>query len=150
MTAVKKKAPRKAAAKSKKAVKVVKAANAAAAKKKAKDSGSLAFAKAIAKVASDHKAEELVILDMSGLASFTDCFVVCSGNSDTHVKALADCVREAMKKKGRVPIGEEGASRGLWALLDYGDVVLHVFYRPEREHYQLERLWYDAPRITIS
>lgn len=111
---------------------------------------SLALAKKIARIASDHKALDIVVIDLRNLSSFTDFFVIASGMSDTHVKAIADSIYEEMKEKGRMPIGEEGAKNGHWALVDYGDVVAHIFHHTDRAHYHLEKLWYDAPRLSIS
>lgn len=117
---------------------------------KKKSITSLALAKNIAKVASDHKAVDIVVLDLRKLQSFTDFFVICSGMSDRQVFAIADSIYDEMKKKGRIPFGEEGADKGHWALVDYGDVVAHIFYHTDREHYHLEKLWYDAPRLTLK
>lgn len=114
-----------------------------------KGDASLALAKQIARIASDRKAEEIVVLDLRGLSSFTDSFVICSGLSDRQVLSIAESVRDEMKRAGRLPLSEEGVRSGHWALLDYGEVVLHVFYHADRAHYQLERLWYDAPRVAL-
>ena len=108
------------------------------------------LAKDIAQIADDHKAVDLAVLDLRKLTSFTDFFVICSGTSDRQVSAIADAIHYDMKKKGRAPLGEEGMRDGHWALLDYGDVVAHVFYHEVREHYQLERLWHDAPRVAFK
>jgi len=111
---------------------------------------SASLAMRIAEVASNKKAEDIVVLDLRPLAGFTDFFVIMSGSSDRQVEAVAGAIREEMKKAGRLPISEEGMRSGRWALIDYGDVVTHIFYRTEREHYQLEKLWYDAPRVKIK
>ena len=108
------------------------------------------LARQIAQVASDHKALEIQVLDLRTLTSFTDFFVVCSGASDRQVISIADAIHHELKGSGRLPLGEEGLRSGHWALLDYGDVVVHVFYAPAREHYQLEKLWFDAPRLTFK
>ncbi|MFA5811043.1 MAG: ribosome silencing factor [bacterium] len=108
------------------------------------------LAKEIAKIASDHKAVDIAVLDLRKLTSFTDFFVICSGTSDRQVTAIADAIHQGLKEKGRLPLGDEGTSKGRWALLDYGDVVTHIFYQAERDHYQLEKLWYDAPRISFK
>lgn len=110
---------------------------------------SLALAKRIARIADDHKAEGIAVLDLRGLSAFTDYFVICSGLSDRQVQAIAESVHDEVKRSGRLPLGQEGMRSGRWALLDYGDVVIHVFYHADREHYQLERLWFDAPRVTL-
>lgn len=80
---------------------------------------------------------------------FTDFFVICTGTSDTHVQSLADAVDKTMSKQKIVQIGREGYRLGHWVLLDYGDVVVHIFYRTERELYRLERLWHDIPRVSF-
>jgi ribosome-associated protein len=108
------------------------------------------LAKSIARIASDHKAVDIAVLDLRKLASFTDFFVICSGNSDRQVQAIAEAIHYELKKKGCAPLGEEGIRSGHWALIDYGDVVAHVFYRAERIHYQLEKLWFDAPRVLFK
>ena len=105
------------------------------------------LAKNIAEAALDRKAHDLVIMDLRKFSSFTEYFIVCSGTSDRQVRAIADSIDETMRKKKILPIGMEGYNAGRWILLDYGDVVAHVFYTEDREHYQLEKLWSDAPRI---
>ncbi len=113
--------------------------------------GSKLLAKRVAEIASDHKANDIVVLSLSNLTSFTDYFVICSGNSDRQVSSIADAIRHEVKKtEGRLPFGEEGMSDGRWALIDYGEVVAHVFYRDVRDVYQLERLWHDAPRVKFA
>lgn len=106
-------------------------------------------AKKIAKIADEHKAIDIVVMDLKKLTSFTDFFVVCSGASDRQVSAVADAIYNDMKEEGRAPLGEEGMRSGSWALLDYGEVVVHIFHKEVREHYQLERLWHDAVRIKF-
>lgn len=97
----------------------------------------------------DRKAIDLVILEVKDLSSFTDYFLICSGNSDRQVQAIATHVEEKLRKEGLRPFGTEGKSEGRWILLDYGDVVVHVFYHPVREFYDLERLWSEAPRLEL-
>jgi ribosome-associated protein len=108
------------------------------------------LAKQIAKIASDHKADDIMVLDLRKLTSFTDYFIISSGSSDRQVQAIAMAIRSGIKEKGRTPLSDEGVQGGRWALLDYGDVVTHVFYQEEREYYQLESLWHDAPRIEFK
>jgi len=108
------------------------------------------MAEAMAKAAREKKAIDLVVLDLRELSSFTDFFIVCSGASDRQVQAIAYSVEESLKKKKISPIGIEGYETGHWILMDYGDVVAHVFYKPDREYYQLEKLWADAPRLTLK
>jgi ribosome-associated protein len=102
-----------------------------------------------ARAAQDHKAVDLVILEVKNLSSFTDYFVICSGNSDRQVQAIAAHLEEKLGQGGIHPLSIEGKREGRWILLDYGDVVIHVFYQPVREFYNLERLWSDAPRIEL-
>jgi ribosome-associated protein len=90
-----------------------------------------------------------VLLDVSGRASYTDFIAVVSGRSDRQVEAIAEGVAYAMKQRGLHLIGREGAQGGRWALLDFGDVIVHVFYHPVREFYDIESLWIDAPRVTL-
>jgi ribosome-associated protein len=102
-----------------------------------------------ARAALDHKAIDLAILEVKSLSSFTDYFVISSGNSDRQVQAIASHIEEKLGKQGLQPLGIEGKRDGRWVLLDYGDVVIHIFYHPIRELYDLERLWSDAPRVEL-
>ena len=102
----------------------------------------------IARLAAEKKAENTIILRMGELTSFTDYFVICSGTSTTHARTIADFVLEETKKKGLRPSGLEGLSGARWVLLDYGDVVVHIFETGTRQFYGLEKLWLDAPRVT--
>jgi ribosome-associated protein len=97
----------------------------------------------------DRKAIDLVILEVKDLSSFTDYFLICSGNSDRQVQAIATHAEEKLRKEGVRPFGTEGKREGRWVLLDYADVVIHVFYLPVREFYDLERLWSEAPRLEL-
>ncbi len=105
---------------------------------------SLQLAREAAQLALSKKAEDIVILDLRGLATVTDFFVICSGSSDTHVKAISDAVEDGLEKKGARKWHIEGYSHKRWVLLDYVDVVVHVFHHKTREFYLLERLWGDA------
>jgi ribosome-associated protein len=111
---------------------------------------SLATAKAAIAAALDKKAVEPVLLDVCGRASYADFICLVSGRSDRQVEAIADGVMEAMKERGRHIIGREGARNGRWVLLDFGDVVVHVFYHPLREVFDIESLWIDAPRVKLQ
>lgn len=102
-------------------------------------------ARRYAEAALDRKAEDVVALDVASLTSFTDAFVIATGTSDRHVKAVADAVVERAHELGRKPLGVEGYEGGEWVLIDLDDVVVHVFQSERREHYDLERLWADAP-----
>ncbi len=108
-----------------------------------------ALALACVEWARDRKALDPVVIDLRGRSPFTDFFVVVSGRSDRQVKAIVDSIVQAMKA-ARVPIlGTEGESRGQWVLVDAGEVVVHVFYAPQRSVYDLESLWSDAPRLEL-
>ncbi len=96
------------------------------------------------------KARDLTILNVSRVSSFTDYFVICSGGSDRQVQALADAIRGDMKEAGILPLGVEGEKIGKWILLDYADVIAHIFYEPVREFYDLEQLWPDVPRMHVD
>jgi ribosome-associated protein len=98
----------------------------------------------------DKKALMPVLIDVSAMASYTDFIGIVSGRSDRQVDAIADGITQAMKARGRLPLGQEGTGTGRWTLLDFGDVVIHVFYHPVREFYDLESLWVDAPRVPLK
>jgi ribosome-associated protein len=102
-----------------------------------------------ARAALEHRAIDLVILEVKNLSSFTDYFVIFSGSSDRQVQAIASHIEEELGKEGVYPLGIEGKREGHWVLLDYGDVIIHIFYHPIREFYDLERLWADAPRVEL-
>ena len=97
--------------------------------------------------AADKKAEDPVALDLRNLASFTDGFLICNGRNQRHVHAIASSIEEAMKKRKFRPRHIEGFRHGEWVLLDFFDLVVHVFTPERREFLQLERLWSDAPRL---
>ncbi len=101
-------------------------------------------------LALDKKALEPVLLDVRELCSFCNYQLVISGRSDRQIDAIADGISAGLKVDGLRAIGSEGARTGQWALLDYGDFVVHVFLHSAREHYDLEGLWSDAPRIAIE
>ena len=107
-------------------------------------------ARSIAEAALDKKAEDLVALDVRAVASFADTFIVATGSSDRHVRTIAEAVVERARELGEKPLGVEGVEDGRWVLIDLGDVIVHVFQREVREHYDLERLWSDAPRIPVA
>lgn len=114
---------------------------------------SLELPKEVARVAEllfDRKALEVTLLDLRGISTATDWFIIAGGTSDTHVGAIADHVVDEMKKEGVRPINVEGAREGRWVLVDYFDFVLHVFHPAAREFYQLERLWGDAPTHVLE
>ncbi len=105
------------------------------------------LAETCSRIALDGKAENVVILDVRGMASFTDYFVIMSGRSTRHVQALAESIENGLRSKRVNTSKAEGLQEGRWVLLDFNDVVVHVFYHEQRDFYDLEGLWYDAPRI---
>jgi len=98
----------------------------------------------------ERKAVEGLVLDLHGLSDATDRFVIVSGTSDTHVRAIAEHVMETLRRMGARAHHVEGLAAGRWVLLDYVDFVVHVFHPALREFYQLERLWGDAPRRPLE
>lgn len=104
----------------------------------------------IAEAAQGRKAERLVALDVSALTSIADAFVIATGTSDRHARAIADAICEEASRRGVRVLGVEGYEDARWVLIDLDDVIVHVF-RPEvREAYDLERLWSDAPPIAVG
>jgi ribosome-associated protein len=101
-------------------------------------------------LALEKKALEPVLLDVRELCSFCNYQLVVSGRSDRQVDAIADGITAGLKLDGLRPLGAEGARSGQWSLLDYGDFVVHVFLHAAREHYDLEGLWNDAPRVPLE
>lgn len=98
----------------------------------------------------DKKAKNLTILKVKEQSSFTDYFIICSGTSDRQVKGIAASIEETLKKSGIQPLGIEGENTGNWILMDYGDVIIHIFYEPTREFYDIERLWSDVPSMSVN
>ena len=93
------------------------------------------------------KASNVVVLDVADLVSYADVFIICSGRSNRQVSAIADYIKMDLKKHEIKPLSVEGTKDGHWVLMDYGHVIIHVFYEPVREFYDLEGLWGDAKRI---
>lgn len=114
------------------------------------DVSSLELARFAALAALDKKAEDLVVLDMRDLSSFTDFFVIMSGRSTRHVQGLAQAVDAALRNKNVKDGNTEGLNEGHWVLLDYNDVIVHIFYNEDRSFYDIEGLWHDAPRVEIE
>ena len=100
-----------------------------------------------AKAAVEKKAFGLILLEMKKISSFTDYFLLCSGKSDRQVQAIAQAIEEQLERKGIRLLGQEGKTEGRWVLMDYEDVVIHIFLEPVRAFYDLEGLWIDARRI---
>jgi len=108
---------------------------------------SVDFACLAARAASGKQGEEVLVLDVRDLITITDYFVIASGASDRQVKTIADEVVKALREEGTKPVRIEGEAGSRWILLDFVDFVVHVFHQNERDHYRLERLWIDAPRV---
>lgn len=97
-----------------------------------------------------NKAKNLIILNVKESSSFADYFIICSGTSDRQVQAITAAIQENLKAYGILPLGIEGERLGKWVLMDYEDVIIHIFYEPVREFYDIERLWSDAQRMEIG
>jgi ribosome-associated protein len=102
------------------------------------------------RIVTDRKALDVVVLDMRDVSSITDYFLICSGGSERQVRAIADAIDEVLGPLGIASLGVEGYREGHWVLMDYGDVIGHVFSQETREYYDLERLWANAPKIDLS
>jgi ribosome-associated protein len=102
------------------------------------------------RAAEDKKAEDIVILNLSSICSFTDYFLICTGHSSRQVQAIVDGIEEKLRKQSLRPTHIEGYSQGEWVLMDYTDFVVHVFSPKAREFYDLERLWRGARRVEVS
>ncbi len=109
------------------------------------------IAEAILEYAADRKAQDIVELDLRGMIGYTDYFVICSGNTDRQTKAIHDAIHVGMKNEhGLLPRRVEGLTHGRWILMDYLDVVVHVFTPETREYYRLEQLWGEAPTRELD
>jgi ribosome-associated protein len=108
------------------------------------DEAALALAHRVVELASDKKASDIVLLDVRAQTTLADYFVICSGASDRQLGAIADGIVEGAREAGVAPIGREGDAGSRWLLIDFGSVIVHVMSGPEREYYQLEKLWSDA------
>jgi len=97
----------------------------------------------------EKKAGSLVMINVREISAFADYFVICSGTSDRQVRAIASSLRENLKKSDIFPLGVEGETEGKWVLLDYDDIIVHVFLDSVRAFYDLERLWSESPRFDI-
>ncbi|MGH7389107.1 MAG: ribosome silencing factor [Candidatus Rokuibacteriota bacterium] len=103
-----------------------------------------------ARAAQDKKAVDLVVLDVRTLSAVADYFLVCTGRSATHASTIADAIRDGLKELDVRPLHAEGLAQSGWILLDYGDVLVHVFLEETRDYYALERLWGDAPAVPLE
>jgi ribosome-associated protein len=109
------------------------------------------MARDIADYAADRKALDIVQLDLRGIIGYTDYFVICTGRSDRQAKAIHDAIHQGMKDEhGILPRRVEGLSQAHWILMDYLDVVVHVFTPETREYYRLEQLWGEAPALAVG
>jgi ribosome-associated protein len=110
------------------------------------------LAERIAQVASDRKASDIRVIDLRGIVSYTDFFVICSGNSERQTKAIHDAIYEDLKHDDErlLPRRTEGGRDARWILLDYWDVVVHIFTPDAREYYRLENLWGEAPARSVG
>jgi ribosome-associated protein len=104
----------------------------------------------INRIVADRKAMDVVVLDMRDASSITDYFLICSGGSERQVRAIADAIDEQLGSLGLASLGVEGYREGHWILMDYGDVIVHVFSEDTRDYYDLERLWANAPKIDVG
>ncbi len=112
---------------------------------------SLELAKKIAGVLNDKKAQKIEVIDISGVSQIADYFIICTGTSSTHVKALADEVEFQLGDIEReVGYHKEGYGSASWILLDYKDVIVHIFYGETRDFYNLEHLWSDGVKVDIE
>lgn len=103
-----------------------------------------------AEFASNKKAEDLVVLDMRGISSFADFFVICSGTSEPHLKAIAGEIEDQLRKEYNLRPGHvDGYPMSQWIVIDYYDVLVHIFHTEKRAFYSLEDLWSDAPRLAL-
>ncbi len=113
------------------------------------DSGSWEKVLLLTRLALERKAYDLVVLDVRELTSIADYFILCSGRSDRQVQSIAQGLEENAAEEGVKPYAVEGAQRGHWVLMDFSDVIVHVFYEPVREFYDLDGLWGHAPRAAL-
>src|SRR5699024_4616749 len=111
---------------------------------------SIALAGLAAQAADEKKGEDILVIDVSNRLAIIDCFVIVTGDNERHVQSIVDEVEDHLAENGTKPLRREGRGEGLWVLLDYGDVVVHVQRRAEREYYALDRLFLDAPQIEVE
>lgn len=105
------------------------------------------FAKLCRTIARDKKAEDVVILNVSGISPVTDYLLICSGRSEPHLRAVADEIVAKLKDQGIKPLSRDGEPASRWIVLDYSDVIIHIFHPDLRQHYCLEQLWGDAKKV---
>jgi ribosome-associated protein len=103
----------------------------------------------LTRFALEKKARDLVVLEVREVTSIADYFIICSGSSDRQVQSIAQGIEENLNGAGHPPLSVEGVHRGHWVLMDFSDVIVHIFYEPVREFYDLEGLWSHAPRVEL-
>ena len=103
----------------------------------------------LSRFALEKKAYDLVLMEVREITSIADYFIICSGRSDRQVQSIAQGIEENLSEAGIPPLSVEGISRGQWVLMDFSDVIVHIFYQPVREFYDLEGLWSHAPRVEL-
>ncbi len=103
----------------------------------------------LTRFALEKKARDLVVLEVRELTSIGDYFIICSGSSDRQVQSIAQGIEENLSEAGHSLLSVEGANRGHWVLMDFSDVIVHIFYEPVREFYDLDGLWGHAPRVEL-
>jgi len=113
------------------------------------DSEGFRLAERAAQLALDRKGDDVVILDLRGLSDFCDFFVLVTGHADVQVRAIARGITDGLAESGQKPVGTEGEAEGRWVLLDFVDVIVHVFKPDVRDYYQIERLWADAAALPV-
>ncbi len=104
----------------------------------------------IVEAAQERKVDDIVGLDVREISSFADTFIIATGTSDRHVRSVADSIEAALKAHGEPPMGVEGYDEGRWVLVDCDDTIVHIFQQEIRDHYDLERLWSDAPVLELK
>ena len=109
-----------------------------------------AAVKIAAQAASDKKAEEIAVLDLREVATFTEFFLICNGTNPKQVQAIVDAIEDQLRQAGKRPLHIEGYTNAEWILMDYGDFLVHAFNGTARRFYDLERLWRDAPRVEVA
>ncbi len=107
------------------------------------------LARLAVQVASDKKAEDILMMDIHNLSVIADYFVICTGTSDRQVRAVAKDIQEQLRLRGARPLHIEGVDAANWILLDYGAVIIHIFDPATRDYYRLEKLWAEAPRVLV-
>jgi ribosome-associated protein len=111
------------------------------------DRSALDVARRIVELAEDKKAADIVLLDLSAMNTISDCFVICSGGSERQLDAIAGGIIDGLRAEGIRPIGREGTAASHWVLVDFGVVIVHIFTPPDRDFYQLEKLWSEARTV---